>query len=408
MPLEITGELIAKEQSSGDWPNGGVAQAAALRERALGHVVGIIVQDGVADNLNLPLSLPEGTDDSHVYHGMLNIEFPNYDPSCGLNNLLNVIAGEPHHLGMLTAIKLLDFSLTDAELHELFKGPRFGVRILRQLLNIPKRPLLCAPVKPATGLLPDEFALLTYQAAVGGADIVKDDELYFSLPYSPLMERAPKAVAAIRRAEDETGDKKLYIANICSDLQDFDRNLDLVSKIGVDGVLVCPTIMGLSTISYIRERSDLIVLSHNAMITNMTRVPNFGMTLGLWSRISKLSGADIIVMPTPYGTFGISETEFFDANKNAVDDEIGPGALPAFAGGKTILSAAQFADKLKSTDFAVVVGAALFEHPRGARAGAAAIRWSCEEVANPTAQPDDAILEAIKIAESRAREYRPG
>lgn len=408
MPLELTGELIAKEQSSGDWPNGGAAEVAALRERALGRVVGIIEKDEVADNLNLPLSLPKDTYDDHVYRGVLNIEFPNYDPTCGLSNLLNVIAGEPHHLGMLTAIKLLDFSLTEAELHELFKGPRFGARILRQLLNIPKRPLLCAPVKPATGLLPEEFALLTYEAAAGGADIIKDDELYFSLPYSPLMERTRQAVAAIRRAEDETGEKKLYIANVCCDLEDLDHNLELVSKIGVDGVLVCPAIMGSSVISYIRKRSDLIVLSHNAMITTMTRVPNFGMTLGLWSRISKLSGADIIVMPTPYGTFGISETEFYEANKNAVGDEIGPGALPAFAGGKTILSASQFAAKLESMDFAIVVGAALFEHPNGARAGAAAIRRSCEEVANPTAQPDDAILEAVHIAKSRAREYRPG
>jgi ribulose 1,5-bisphosphate carboxylase large subunit-like protein len=338
---------------------------------------------------------------------VLDIEFPNYDPACGLSNLLNVIAGEPHHLGMLTAIKLLDFSLTDSELHHLFKGPRFGIRILRHLLSVPKRPLLCAPIKPATGLLPEEFALLAYEAAAGGADIIKDDELYFALPYAPLMERARLAVTAIRRAEDETGDKKFYFVNICSDFEDLDRNLELVSQIGADGVLVCPAIMGASVIAYIRKRSGLMILSHNAMITTMTRVPNFGMTLGLWSRISKLSGADIIVMPTPYGTFGISETEFYDAHKKAVGDEIGSGALPAFAGGKTILSASQFVDKLDSADFAIVVGAALFEHPHGARAGAAAIRRSCEEIADITAQPDAALLEDIEIATSRAHTYQP-
>jgi ribulose 1,5-bisphosphate carboxylase large subunit-like protein len=407
MPLEVTAELIAKEQSSGDWPGGTPREAASLRERALARVVDLTETDGAQNDLHLPLSLPEDFSDKHLYGGVLEIEFPNYDPTCGLSNLLNVIAGEPHHLGMLTAIKLLDFSLTASEMRTLFKGPRFGINILRQLLGIPKRPLLCAPIKPATGLLPDEFARLVYEAAIGGADIIKDDELYFALPYAPLMARARSAVAGVRKAEDETGDKKLYFVNICSDLENLDHNLEVASQVGADGVLVCPAIMGASVVAYVRKRSDLMVLSHNAMITAMTRVPDFGMTLGVWSRICKLSGADIIVMPTPYGTFGISETEFYDANSKAVSGEVGPGALPGFAGGKTILSVPQFASKLDSTDFAVVVGAALFEHPQGARAGAAAIRSACEEFADLEEESDGTLVEAIRIATSRAHRYRP-
>jgi hypothetical protein len=54
LPLELTGELIAKEQSSGDWPNGSPAKVAALRERALGRVVDIIETGDALDNLNLP------------------------------------------------------------------------------------------------------------------------------------------------------------------------------------------------------------------------------------------------------------------------------------------------------------------------------------------------------------------
>jgi ribulose 1,5-bisphosphate carboxylase large subunit-like protein len=49
---------------------------------------------------------------------------------------------------------------------------------------------VCAPVKPATGLLLEEFAQLAYEAAADGADIIKDDEMYFGLPYAPMPERA--------------------------------------------------------------------------------------------------------------------------------------------------------------------------------------------------------------------------
>lgn len=408
LPLELTGELIAREQSSGDWPHGSPAAAAALRERALARVVNVKEAEVTSADLQLPLSMPDDAGPDDLHGGWLEIEFPNYDPACGLSNLLNVIAGEPHHLGMLTAIKLMDFHLPDPELRMLFEGPRFGMEKLRQRLDVPARPLLVAPVKPATGLLPEEFARLAYEAAAGGADIIKDDELYFGLPYAPLPERARLAVAAVRRAEDETGDKKLYIANVCGDLEDLDGNLELAARTGVDGVLVCPAIMGSSVVSYVRNRSELIVLSHNAMVTTMTRVPAFGITLALWSRISKLSGADIIVMPTPYGTFGISEEEFCCAYEQATEAEVGPDALPGFAGGKTMLSVSQFAAKLKSTGFALVVGAALFEHPLGVKAGAASIRRACEDVAGPADPPDQALAEAMQAAARQARSYRPG
>jgi ribulose 1,5-bisphosphate carboxylase large subunit-like protein len=354
----------------------------------------------------MPLSLPSDLPDSGLYSGIIEIEFPNYAPECGVANLLNVIAGEPHHLGMLTGVKLLDFSLSDSEMDKLFDGPRLGSTMIRRLLNVGYRPLLCAPIKPATGLLPEEFALLTYEAAMGGADVIKDDELYFELPYSPLARRAELAVSAIRRAEDETGDKKLYFVNICGDLLDLDRRIAIASDSGADGILLCPAIMGPSVIAYARERCDLIILAHNAMITTMTRVPDFGISLSLWSRLCRLSGADLIVMPTPYGTFGVSESEFIETFRAAVAPEAGPGAMPAFAGGKTLLSPAQFSTVLGSNDFAVVVGAALFEHPLGARAGAAAIREACEQAADSNRPSNAALDDAVRIATEVARSYR--
>ncbi len=54
------------------------------------------------------------------------------------------------------------------------KGPRFGRSGLRNLLNAPTRPLLCAALKPL-GFSPKEFAEIVHHFGMGGIDIVKED-----------------------------------------------------------------------------------------------------------------------------------------------------------------------------------------------------------------------------------------
>ena len=58
-----------------------------------------------------------------------------------------------------------------------FKGPKFGIDGVRELLGVPERPLINNMLKPKTGHTPDVAADMCYKAAVGGVDIIKDDEL---------------------------------------------------------------------------------------------------------------------------------------------------------------------------------------------------------------------------------------
>ena len=60
---------------------------------------------------------------------------------------------------------------------EQFQGPKFGVEGLREKLGVYDRPLLNAMIKPNIGWTPEEGAELFYEAAKGGVDIIKDDEL---------------------------------------------------------------------------------------------------------------------------------------------------------------------------------------------------------------------------------------
>jgi ribulose-bisphosphate carboxylase large chain len=394
--VDIAADLMAKEQSSGDWPHATPEQRRALLDRASARVVSVTPMPISDEDLHLPLSVRDDLEAGVPKAAVVEIEYRNFSPDAGLANLLNVIAGEPHHLGFLEQIKLIDFSL-NKDNDTLFPGPRVGTRGIREILGISDRPLLCAPIKPATGLLPEEFAQLAYEAAIGGADILKEDELYFDLPYAPFESRIQLTVEAIRKAEQETGERKLFFANVTADFDKFPRLVEQAQRIGVDGVLACSVTMGFSVIRALREKSDLMVMSHNSMVTAMTRVPAYGLDLGMWVKIQRLSGADAVIMPTPWGSFGIGVEEFHRCVSQSLRDSNVPASLPGFAGGKSVKSVGMLRDELETSDYAIVVGGALFEHPKGVSAGARALR---EAIVNEGLAPSEALQAAYLAAHS--------
>src|SRR3972149_6269519 len=110
-------------------------------------------------------------------------------------------------------LKPLDLHFPAAWTRE-FKGPRFGIAGMRELLGVPERPLLVVMVKPSIGLTPEQSAEAFYQSAIGGADGVKDDELVVSHPWSHFLDRVRAHGDAAKRAYEETGHRTLYFVNI--------------------------------------------------------------------------------------------------------------------------------------------------------------------------------------------------
>ena len=104
-------------------------------------------------------------------------------------------------------VKWLDCALPERYVNQ-FQGPAFGVSGLRKLLGVYDRPLLNAMIKPNIGWTPKEGAQLFYEAARGGVDVIKDDELLSAdMPFCPMAERVPlfmrltlEVLAAVREA----------------------------------------------------------------------------------------------------------------------------------------------------------------------------------------------------------------
>ena len=77
------------------------------------------------------------------------------------------------------------------------------------MLGVQDRPLLNNMIKPCIGLTPERTAELAYEAAVGGVDVIKDDELICDPPFCRLEERVKAVMEALKRAEEEKGEKTL-------------------------------------------------------------------------------------------------------------------------------------------------------------------------------------------------------
>jgi 2,3-diketo-5-methylthiopentyl-1-phosphate enolase len=191
---------IAETQSVGTWVS--LSKTIdTIRQRHQGRVISLWE---APDHEN---SLPEGV---QRRNWIFQVAYPlhNFGPQLPL--MLTTAFGE---VSVEDHLKLLDIHFPRAYV-EQFKGPKFGVEGVRKLLGVEDRPLLMSIIKPPLGLTPQESAAEFYQAALGKIDLVKDDELLVSHPWSHFTDRIREHQNAARRVFEESGHKVLYFVNI--------------------------------------------------------------------------------------------------------------------------------------------------------------------------------------------------
>ena len=97
------------------------------------------------------------------------------------------------------------------------------------------------------------MAELAYQGAKGGLDFIKDDELIADTTYNSLKDRVKAVTAALKRAEEETGEKTMYAFNI-TDRMDRIRELhDIVVEGGGNCVMINAATAGLEAMRELAE-----------------------------------------------------------------------------------------------------------------------------------------------------------
>ena len=310
-------------------------------------------------------------DEARVYFIQLGFPWQNFGPQIPM--MLTTIFG---NISMIGDIKLIDIQFPKNFVDQ-FPGPRFGIGGIRKLLGVSDRPLLNNMVKPSTGITPDQGAELLYQAAIGGTDIVKDDEVMGSTELSPALKRVERYMDKLRKAEKETGERKLYAVNITDEPAECLKTAEAAVNIGASALLVnfLPAGLGLITSLCRNRQINVPILAHLDFGGALYASPWHGISSALlYGKLARLAGVDLLCIPTPYGKFSLSYSKYIQivhGLRSPFHDK--PGVWPIAGGAIKQGHIPKLFNDL-GRDFIIGAGGAIHAHPMGPAAGARAFR----------------------------------
>ena len=352
----------------------------------------------------LQAMLKHGQCDVHRCH--VSIAYPYHNFGIRIPNLLTIAAGEGvFHAPDIIAIRLTDIHFPDSFLIG-FQGPQFGVSGLRAMLDIKKRPLIFGVIKPNIGLAPEDAAQIAYEAWCGGLDVAIDDEQMNDAAWSPLAERAQALSIARKRAEDETGEKKMYLANITDEVDQILPLHDIAVQNGANAVMLNVMTVGISAVRMLRKHAAIPIMSHFDLFGAMTQVPYHGIQEKVFTKLQRLAGIDALIYPGLSPRMKTTQEDMY-ASVVASLGEMGTikRMLPIPGGSQWVGSLESLYQAFGHINFGVIPGRAVFDHPSGPRGGAASMRqgWDAIRQGIPLqeyAQQHRALSEAIKMNEN--------
>jgi ribulose-bisphosphate carboxylase large chain len=311
----------------------------------------------------------------------IKIAHPIINFGAKIPNLITASAGEGAFFTPgINSIKLTDVILPENYLKK-FEGPKFGLEGIRKKIQVKDRPLFTGVVKPNIGLKPKEFAEIGYQALLGGLDIIKDDEMLADTEYSTIKERLEAVMPLLYKAEQKTGEKKTYLVNITDEVDKILELHDTVAEYKQTAVMLNAMPMGLSAARMLSKKTKIPVFSHFDFIAPFTRMPNFGVSSMLITKMQRLAGFDAIVMPG-FGERMIQTDKEVKTNVQAClyDMKSIKKILPIPGGSDSAVTLPIIYEKLKTIDFSMVPGRGVFGHPLGPEAGAKSLRQAWEAI----------------------------
>ena len=231
-----------------------------------------------------------------------------------LVSFLTLAIGNNQGMGDIAYAKMLDFYVPKPLLR-LYDGPSVDISDLWRILD---RPVVDGGyiagtiIKPKLGLRPKPFAEAAYQFWLGG-DFIKNDEPQGNQVFCPMKEVLPLVHDAMKRAQDETGQAKLFSANITADdhhemcaradyvLETFGPDANKVAFL-VDGYVGGPGMVTTARRNYPSQYLHYHRAGHGA-VTSPSSMR--GYTAFVLAKMSRLQGASGIHV----GTMGYGKME---------------------------------------------------------------------------------------------------
>jgi 2,3-diketo-5-methylthiopentyl-1-phosphate enolase len=354
---------LAVEQTTGTWLQV-PGETPEVRELCIGRVVG--VYEAPAYQIEVPRDVADR-------HFIIRIAYPWANFGAQFAMLLSTVIGNISSCGK---VKLIDLEFSDAFLKE-FQGPKFGVPGIRKLLGVYDRPLVNNMIKPCTGLTPAKTAELAYEAARGGVDIIKDDELVSDPPHCRLIDRVKAVMPAIHKANDEKGEKTIFTFNITDRAEKVRDNAYRAIEAGANGLMVNYFTLGLDTARALAEDPNINVpiLAHSDFTGAVYENSWSGIAATvIGAKLPRLAGLDMIIALSPYGKFPLMMDTFINAGFQMLSPLQHIKPVFPMPGGGTTQGHVEDIMKKFGNDVIISAGGAVHGHPMGPIAGGRAFR----------------------------------
>ncbi len=305
-------------------------------------------------------------------------------------SFITLAIGNNQGMGDVEYAKLHDFYVPPKYLR-LFDGPSKNITDMWRVLDRDMDNggmIVGTIIKPKLGLRPQPFADACYDFWLGG-DFIKNDEPQGNQVFSPMRETIPRIVDAMRRAQDETGEPKLFSANITADdpeemiargefiLEQFGDLADHVAFL-VDGYAAGPAAVTTARRNFPDQFLHFHRAGHGAVTSPQSQR---GYTAFCLSKMARLQGASGIHT----GTMGFGKMEGDPADKRIAymlerneadgpyyrqDWKRMPSTTPIISGGMNALRLPAFFDNLGHSNIIQTSGGGAFGHKDGPTAGA--------------------------------------
>lgn len=306
-----------------------------------------------------------------------------------LPEILSSIGGNIYGMKCVEGLLWEDIKIPKKML-DSFKGPQFGIGGIRKYLGVYNRPLVGTIVKPKVGLNPKEHALVAYHSWLGGCDVVKDDENLTSQPFNNFYKRIEETVKLMKKAEKETGEKKVYLANCTAPVDEMVKRIKWVEKCGGNYIMLDILTLGWSALQKAREVTKLPIHAHRAGHAMYDRLPNHGMSMEVIAQLARMVGVDTLHIGAAYGKMSGSKDEVLhieeeiehtftkQTKENLIQSWYNVKPVLAVASGGVHPGVVNKIINLMGKDVVIQAGGGIHGHPDGTVAGARAMRQAVD------------------------------
>jgi len=342
--------------------------------------------------------IDEATEEMRIAYPMDLFDRNMIDGRMMLVSFLTLTIGNNQGMGDCEYAKMYDFYMPRRAI-ELFDGPAVDISNLWRVLG---RPVVDGGyisgtiIKPKLGLRPEPFAKAAYQFWLGG-DFIKNDEPQGNQVFCPAKKVYPLVYDSMKRAMDETGEAKIFSANITADdhaemiargefiLEAFGPDADKVAFL-VDGYFGGPGMVTTARRYFSRQYLHYHRAGHGAVTSPSSKR---GYTAYVLAKMSRLQGASGIHVGTMgYGKMEGSKDDRAIAYICERDSYTGPAyhqewygmrpTTPIISGGMNALRLPGFFENLGHGNVINTAGGGSYGHIDSPAAGAKSLRQAYE------------------------------